>query len=35
LRERLIYRLKILLGYQRILDPRGAQKLEGRRSQKK
>jgi hypothetical protein len=33
--DRLVYKLKILLGYQKILNPRGAQKLEGRRRQKK
>jgi len=34
-RERLVYGLKVLLGYQRILDPRGTQTLEGRMSKKK
>ncbi len=34
-RERLVYGLEVLLGYQRILDPRGTQTLEGRMSKKK
>ncbi len=32
---RLVYELKVLLGYQRILNPKGVQTLEGGRSQKK
>jgi hypothetical protein len=29
--EKLVYELEVLLGYQRILDPRGSQTLEGGR----
>jgi hypothetical protein len=32
--ERLVYKLKVILGYQRILNPKGAQTFEGRRSKK-
>ncbi len=31
----IVYKLKILLGHQRILDPKGVQTLEGGKSQKK
>jgi hypothetical protein len=33
--EKLVYELKVLLGYQRILDAKGAQTLEGKRNKKK
>jgi hypothetical protein len=33
--EKLVYKLKVLLSYQRILDPKDAQTLEGRKNQKK
>ncbi len=34
-RSKLVYVVKVFLGCQRILDPKGTQTLEGRRSQKK
>jgi hypothetical protein len=33
--EKLVYELKIILGYQKILDPKGAQTLEGWKNKKK
>jgi hypothetical protein len=33
--KKLVYELKIFLGYQRILNPKGIQTLEGRRNKKK
>jgi len=30
--EKLVYELEVLLGYQRILDPRGSQTFEGGRT---
>ncbi len=35
LEKKLVYGLKVLLGYQRILHPKGAQTFEGRKSKKK
>jgi hypothetical protein len=32
--ERLVYRLEVLLGYQRILNPKGVQTLEGGKNKK-
>jgi hypothetical protein len=32
--EKLVYKPKVLLGYQKILNPRGAQTLEGGTSKK-
>jgi hypothetical protein len=32
---KLIYEINVFLGYQRIMDPKGIQTLEGRRNKKK
>jgi hypothetical protein len=35
LEKKFIYNLNVLLGFQKILDPKGAQTFEGRKNQKK